>query len=337
MRVGFDISQMAHTGGVATYTQKLTDELSKIRDIEMVYFYSSLRKPYNGLLRNVKSYRLPPKLIELLFNRWRRVPIEKFIGKVDTFHSSDWTQPRTYAKKVTTYHDLVPIKYPQWSTPKIISVHKRRLKIVEQEIDMVIAVSESTKRDLLEVSKIPEDKITVIYEGPSADFKEQSEEKLKAFKNKYNLPEKFVLAIGGIGERRNLKRITDAAKDYNLIITGQTIPWLSIEDLELLYQSASVLIYASLYEGFGIPILDAFLSGCPVITSNNSSIPEVGQDAVMYVDPLKVEDIKKKIDMLMKDKTLRDELKIKGLRVVKQFSWEKCARQTAAVYRSLMK
>lgn len=337
MRVGFDISQMAHIGGVATYTQKLTAGLSKLDELEMIYFYSSLRKSYQGLLKNVKSYRLPPTFFEILFNRWRNVSIEKFIGDIDIFHSSDWIQPPSKSKKVTTYHDVVPIKYPEWSHPKIVAVHKRRLKLVEQEIDMVIAVSESTKKDLLEVSDIPENKITVICEGPTANFKIQSEDKIKKFKLKYKLPDKFVLAIGGVGERKNLKRITEAAKDYNLVITGQTIPWLSIEELELLYQSASLLLYASLYEGFGIPILDAFLSNCPVITSNVSSMPEVGKDAAIYVDPLNVKNIKEKIDLVMRDKELRDELKIKGQKVVKQFSWEKCASQTVQVYRSLIK
>lgn len=335
IRVGMDISQIAHTGGVATYTNKLTEQLSKLSDLEMVYFYSSLRKPYKGDLKNVKSFRLPPTLFEMLFNRWRNVPIEKFIGPVDIFHSSDWTHPKSKAKKVTTYHDAVPFKYPQWSHPKIVTVHKRKLKLVEEDIDMVIAVSESTKKDLLEVSKIPEEKITVIYEGPTADFKLQPKEKIDSFKKKYNLPDKFILAIGGVGERRNLNRIKQASKDYNLVIAGQTLPWLSIEELELLYNSAEVLMYCSLYEGFGIPILDAFSVGLPVITSNVSSMPEVGGDAAMYVDPYNLEDIKDKLNTLMNDKKLREDLAKKGLERVKQFSWEKCARETSKIYKKL--
>jgi|SRR3989344_4431994 len=332
MRVGFDISQMAHNGGVSTYTQKLTEELSKRKELEMIYFYSSLRQPYCGELKNVKKFHLPPALFEMLFNRWRNVPIENFIGKIDIFHSSDWIQPQTKAKKVTTYHDVVPLKYPGWSHPNIVKVHKRRLKLVEKEIDHVIAVSESTKRDLLEVSSIPKEKITVIYEGPTADFKPQSIEKIRKFKEKYNLPEKFVLAIGGVGERRNLQRIKEAAKDYNLVITGQTIPWLDIDELELLYASADALLYCSLYEGFGLPILDAFLVGCPVITSNISSMPEVGGNAALYVDPLNLEDIKEKLKKVLEDKDLREEIVRQGYQQVKKFSWDKCAQATEQVY-----
>ncbi len=336
MRVGMDISQIAHGGGVAVYTDNLASRLAKYPEMETVFFYSSLRKPYKGKLRNVKKYRLPPTLFEMLFNRWRNVPIERFIGGVDIFHSSDWTQPPAKAKKVTTYHDVVPLKYPEWSHPKIVAVHKRRLWLVEQEIDCVIAVSETTKRDLMEVSNIPDKKIKVIYEGPSQKFTRQSETKIKKFKEKYNLPDKFVLAIGGIGERRNLQRIKEASKGYHLVISGQTIPWLQSEELELLYNSASVLAYCSLYEGFGLPILDAFMCGLPVLTSSVSSMPEVGGDAASYADPYDIEDIKKKLKELTQDAILREEMIKKGYKQVKKFSWDSTVKETVRVYQSLL-
>ena len=336
IKVGFDISQIAHVGGVATYTQNLAEQLQKLKDLEMVYFYSSLRKPYRGGLKNVKKYRLPPTLFEMLFNRWRNVGIEKFIGPVDIFHSSDWTQPPSKARKVTTYHDIVPLKYPQWSHPKIVAVHKRRLWWVEREADCVIAVSEATKKDLMEISNIPEEKITVIYEAPTGDFKPQPEGKIRQFREKYNLPEKFVLAIGGIGERRNLSRVKEAAKDYNLVIAGVSLPWLGIDELELLYNSALVLLYPSFYEGFGLPILDSFACGLPVITSNASAMPETGGDAALYVDPLSVGDIKEKLNMVMDDEKLRENMIKRGLNRVKQFSWEKAAKETTKVYERLM-
>lgn len=335
--VGMDISQLAHFGGVATYTENLTNELSKISDLEMVYFFSSLRKKAPLFIHgNVKKYRLPPTLFEMLFNRWWNIPIENFLGPLDIFHSSDWIQPPSKAKKVTTYHDVIPLKYPQWSHPRIIDVHKRRLRLVEEEIDFVIAVSQSTKQDLIEVSKIPEEKITVIYEGPTAKFKKRSVKEQEQFKKKYNLPDKFILSIGGIGEIRNLKRAKEATRGYNLVISGETIPWLDIPELELLYGCASVLLYPSYYSGFGIPILDAFLCELPVITSNISSMPEVGGEAALYVDPSDTEDIKEKLKMLMEDENLREEMIKKGLKQVKKFSWEKCAEETRDVYGRLM-
>src|SRR3989344_5015312 len=147
LKVGFDISQIAHTGGVGVYTQNLAKNLLNDEDLEMVFFYSSLRKPYKGSLKNVKAFRLPPTMFEVLFNRVR-----------------------------------------------------------------------TTKKDLLEVSQIPEEKIKVIYEGVEERFKIQKKEDIEEFKKKYNLPNNFLMAIGGIGERKNLKRIKEASKDYNLIV-----------------------------------------------------------------------------------------------------------------------
>ncbi len=335
IKVGLDISQIAHSGGVATYTQNLAEQLSLDKELEKVFFYSSLRKPYKGKLKNVKSFRLPPTLFEVLFNKIRSTGIEKFIGPVDVFHSSDWVQPPSKAKKVTTYHDVVPLKYPEWSHPKVVAVHRRRLQLVEQEVDMVIAVSESTKKDLIEFSKIPKEKITVVYEGVGEHFKPASEKAVREFRSKYDLPEKFVLAIGGVGERRNHKRVKEAAKDYNLVITGETIPLVGSEEMPLLYSAATVLLYPSFYEGFGLPILEAMGCGTPVITSNVSSMPEVGGDAALFVDPESAEDISQALSDVMEDKDLREQLIKKGLTQSKKFSWEKCAKETIEVYKKL--
>lgn len=341
MKVGFDISQLAFQGGVVTYTKNLAEQLAKMSELEIIFFYSSMRVPYKGTLKNVKHFPFPSTALEIIFNKFRQIPIEKFIGQIDVFHSSDWIQPKTNAKKVTTYHDVVPLKYPQWSHPKIIKVHRRRLELVEKEIDMVIAVSESTKKDLLEISTIPEEKITVIYEGVDEKFKPQSDEKVESFRKKYNLPEEFILAIGGIGERRNLKRIEEAVKDYNLVVTGKTIPWISDGELPLLYCASKLLLYPSLYEGFGLPILEAMACGTPVITSNISAMSEVGglaaARAVLYVNPENIDEMKRAIREIMGDKRIREEMIKKGFAQAKKFTWEKCAKDTAKVYEEVMK
>ncbi|KKR81609.1 MAG: Glycosyl transferase group 1 [Candidatus Daviesbacteria bacterium GW2011_GWA1_41_61] len=337
MKVGFDISQTAHHGGVATYTKNLAQELSSLADLQMVFFYTSLRKSYKGNLKGVKSFKIPPTLAEILFNRLRVIPIEKFIGPLDIFHSSDWLQPKTKAKKVTTYHDVIPLKYPQWSHPKVVAVHKRRLQLVEKEIDIVITVSEATKKDLMEISQIPNEKIIVVYEAAGEHFQPQNEKEIKEFRSKYHLPKEFVLAIGGVGERRNLERVKEAAKEYNLVISGQDLPYLSDDQMPLLYSAAKVLLYPSFYEGFGLPILEAMACGTAVITSNLSSMPEVGGEAAFYVDPEDVEDIKKKLKAAMNDKQIRDDMIDKGFQQVKKFSWKRCAHQTASVYRDLVR
>jgi glycosyltransferase involved in cell wall biosynthesis len=335
IRVGFDISQLAHNGGVSTYTVNLAEQLSSNPDLEMAFFYSSLRKSYKGKLKGVKKFKLPPTLFEMLFNKLRNIPIEHFLGPLDIFHSSDWVQPPSKAKKVTTYHDVIPLKYPEWSHPKIVEVHKRRLKLVEQEVDLVIAVSETTKKDLLEISDIPSEKIVVIYEGVDKRFKPLPEKDIEDFKDKYKLPDKFMLAIGGIGERRNMKRVKEVSKGYNLIITGETIPWINDDELPYLYNAAAILLYPSLYEGFGLPILESMASGTPVITSNIGSMEEVSGGCALLVNPKDIEDISEKIDNLMNDQKLYESLKNKGINHSGKFTWEKCADKTAEVYREL--
>lgn len=335
VRVGFDISQIAHRGGVARYTQELAEGLSKIDSLDMLFFYSSLRRPYRGNLKNVRSSKIPPSVLELLFNRLRNPSIDNFLGDLDIFHSSDWTQPRTRALRITTYHDLTPLKYPQWSHPTIVAVQKRRLSLVENEIDMVIAVSESTKKDLLELSKIPQKKIEVIYAAVSNEFKVLPEKEVENFRAKMNLPREFILAIGGIGMRRNMDRVREAARDYNLVIAGETIPWLTNKEMVLLYNAAKILLYPSFYEGFGLPILEAMACGLPVITSDCSSMPEVGGEAAMYVDPESLEEITKKLAEAMGSVSLRDELRKKGLIQAKKFSWERTVRETVEIYKSL--
>lgn len=336
MKVGFDISQIAHGGGVAVYTQKLAEQLIKTPGVEMSFFYTSLRKPYQGNLPRVHSYLIPPTMAEMILNRLRVLKIENLIGDIDIYHSSDWIQPPTKAKKVTTYHDVVPLKYPQWSHPKIVEVHKRRLKIVEQEIDMVIAVSKATKKDLMKVSNIPEEKIIVIYEAAGEQFQAQPKDNVEEFRSKFKLPKDFILAIGGIGNRRNLGRVKESSERYNLVLTGEDLPWLSDKDMPLLYSAATVLLYPSLYEGFGLPILEAMACGIPVITSNISSMPEVGGNAAIYVDPENVEDMKKKLKTTMEDRDLRQELIKNGFKQAANFSWKKCAQETVKVYKNLL-
>lgn len=337
IKVGFDISQVAHPGGVGVYTQNLASELLKQTDLDVSFFYSSLRKPYKGNLKNVKKFKLPPTLFEVLFNKIRNVGIEKFLGPLDIYHSSDWVQPPSMAKKVTTYHDVIPLKYPEWSHPKIVSVHKKRLELVEKEIDMVIAVSETTKKDLMEMSNIPENKITVIYEGVGKEFKKYSENEIDSFRKKYNLPQTFILALGGVGERKNLKRIKEACEGLDLIISGETIPYVTNEELPLLYNAATVLLYTTLYEGFGLPIVEAMACGTPVITSNVSSMPEIAGDSALLVDPTSTADIRQGIDQLFSDEGLQKTLIKKGWNRAKDFSWEKCAKETANIYQELMK
>lgn len=335
MKIGIDISQSVYEGtGVGNYTKNLVENLLAIdKSNEYVLFGSSLRRRQKGF------WPFPPTLLDLFWNQWHVLPIEKLIGKIDVFHTSDWTQPPAQAKKVTTVFDLVVYKYPETSHQKIIETQKRALEWAKKECRAFIAISNSTKKDMVEILKIPEEKIKVIYLAAGKDYLNYDGKK------KYQSKKPYILTVGTIEPRKNLNRLAAAfdllnLKDYDLVIAGKSgwgdqikgLGYVPQEDMPSLYAGASLFVYPSLYEGFGVPILEAMTVGCPVATSNISSMPEVGGDAAVYFDPMSVEDIAEKMKWALEHtKSLKD----KSLMQAKNFSWEKTARETIEVYEEL--
>jgi len=175
MKIGIDISQTVYQGtGVARYTHKLVKHLLAIdKKNSYVLFFSSLRRKlpvtnYQLPVTNykIKKFKLPLTLLDFLWNKLHICPIENFIGEVDVFLSSDWIQPPSKkAKLVTVVHDLTPWKYPKTLDPKIVKVHKRRMKWVKKECDLIICDSENTKKDIIKILKIKEKKLKVVYPG----------------------------------------------------------------------------------------------------------------------------------------------------------------------------
>lgn len=175
MKIGIDISQTAYRGtGVANYIQKLVEHLTALdTKNEYILFFSSFRKKVHSsqfTIDNsnvqIKQFRFPPSLLDLLWNRLHIFPIEMFVGNVDVFISSDWTQPPARkAKMMTVLYDLIVYKHPEETAQKIIDVQKRKLGWVKKECDMVLCISEATKKDAMAILKIKEDKLKVIYPG----------------------------------------------------------------------------------------------------------------------------------------------------------------------------
>ena len=253
MKIGIDISQLAFQGtGVATYTENLILNLLKIdKENEYVFFYSSLRQklPLNlkqSLSFRNKSFNIPPLVLELLWNKFHIVPIETFTGKLDVFHSSDWLEPPSKCPKVTTIHDLAIFKYPEVFAPKgghnIIENQKRKLEWVKKETKTIIAVSESTKQDIVDILKIPEERIKVVYEGADSAYNIQSasvpsggttadKQTIKDIDDvlkKHEIKGKYLLAVGTLEPRKNIKRVIEAYKilisqypDISLVIVGK--------------------------------------------------------------------------------------------------------------------
>ncbi|MGB9911196.1 MAG: glycosyltransferase family 4 protein [Microgenomates group bacterium] len=342
MKIGIDISQIVYGGGVSVYTKNLVENLLKIdKKNEYIFFFSSFRKKIPTLKLQfsnfqIRNFKFPPTILDFLWNKLHILPIESLIGKVDVFHTSDWLEPPARCFKVTTIHDLTPFIYPEDVHPKIRAVHQRKLEWVKKESKLIIAVSHSTKRDIVKILGIPNERIRVIYEGVDLKkFKIQSSKfKIEEIKKKYKIKGEYFLAFAG-PKRKNLERIKKAVKGFNLFVIGQ--PYVEEQDLPFLYKGALGLIYASTYEGFGLPILEAQACGCPVITSNISSMPEVAGEGAILVNPFLIGDIKRGIKKLVENKKFKEELIKKGLENVKRFSWEKTAQETLKVYEEAIK
>lgn len=260
------------------------------------------------------------------------------------FHSSDWTQPPSKAFKVTTVHDLAPIKFPKFHHPRIVSVHRRRLKWVKKEVDRIIVPSRTTKEDL-EKQGVESKRVRIVPEASVHSAVEKNE--VKKIKRKYKISDKYLLVVG-VNPRKNIKRIMQAydlvraGENLKLVLVGQPshikveerrgvriVGHVDDKELSALYTGAEALVFPSLYEGFGLPILDAFVCQTPVVTSNFSSMPETAGEAAVLVDPQSVDSIVEGIKTALKEK--KDLVK-KGLKRAKEFSWEKTAQETLEVY-----
>lgn len=366
MKIGIDVSQIVHPGGVGVYTRNLVNHLLQIDSRnDYVLFGSSLRKFY--LLKqqfkgnfSAKYYHLPPFITEYLFNQLRWPKIEVFTGKLDIFHTSDWMEPKTDCAKVTTVHDLAPLIYPKLHDKKIVKVFKQKLSLVKKESSLVIAVSTSTKKDLIEKVGIEASKIRVIYEAVDKEYENIKPD--NSIISKYNLKQ-FIISDGLKNQRKNLITLLKAFDNLNepnlqLVLPGQAL-WGSKEIqtlidgskfkhniimpgtvttnmIKALNQKAMCAVMPSFYEGFGLAVLEAMTVGCPVITSNISSLPEVGGSAAILINPHNAVDIGLAIRKIKNNEKLRLKLKDESVQQAKIFSWEKAARETLEVYKEIV-
>lgn len=377
MIIGIDASAIVYNTGVSDYTLNLIKNLLKIdRHNTYKLFFSSFRQPVPEALTklssvaNVKLYpfKLPPTLLDFLWNRLHLFPVEWFIGKCDIFHCSDWTQPPALkAKTVTTIHDLVPFLYPEWSHPKIIASHTRKMYWAVRECRHFICVSQNSQKDLLHLfPHIAPNHTSVIYEAAEdkyGDFLKlspgmQNQKKIQ-INCLYGL-DKYILVQGTREPRKNLARLIEAFTLFRqhhpnskveMAITGKygwgkelpvpNNPWVKIlgfipeKDLVALHASALFMAYPSLYEGFGLPLVKSMKVGVPVLTGNTSSLPEITGRGGILVDPNSVDEILKGLEKLINSPALRTRLSRKALIQSSRFSWSKTAKETLNVYQLL--
>ncbi|GIW64802.1 MAG: glycosyl transferase family 1 [Patescibacteria group bacterium] len=341
--------------GVSTYTLNLLYYFKKKAD-KNTRFFVYLKKPANNLPEPSKYFQY--KIVKGSF-LWSQIFLPLYLRKhkeIDVLFSPAHYIPRFLnIPSVVTIHDLSYLYYPQDFLKKDLYQLKNWTEYSLKKAKKIIAVSKTTKKDIIKNYSIPEEKITVIYNGFEKNIKYQ----IKDVKNK-KIKNPYILYVGTLQPRKNIETLIKAFEkfkhfypEFKLTIAGKK-GWLYekifelvkdlglendiyftdyVTDIQLifLYKNAFCFVLPSFYEGFGIPILEAMSYSCPVIASFASSLPEVGGDACLYFDPENVFDLVEKLKLLKEDKKLAKDLIKKGYQRIKQFSWKKCADETLEV------
>ncbi len=299
------------------------------------------------ILPNRKMWTLTSLSFELMKNR-----------SLDVFFTPTHYLPLFAPKKsVVSILDVSYLYFPELFKKKDLIQLKKWTEHSANKSRKILTISSSSGSDIIKEYRVSEDKVEVIYPGINTSLGTGNTLKMEDIEKKFGIKSKYILFVGTIQPRKNIKRLIEAYSkidtEVSLVIVGRRgwqyeeilnapevfgvkekvkfLENVSDEDLPSLYKNAEFFILPSLYEGFGIPVLEAMNYGTPVITSKISSLPEVGGDAALYIDPESVSDIASKMEKLLKDSDLRQELIRKGKKQVEKFSWEKSAAQTLKV------
>lgn len=364
MLIGIDTSILSiDKAGASVYTRKLIEYLkSADRENTYIYFFYSLGSS-NG---NYFRCKIDNVLMDTV---WMQIGLPKELKKkkIDLLHCPAFKAPLKCAMPlVVTFYDLHILKSPNDYNPWLRSYCKFMLPKIAKTADKIITISEFSKKDIVDTFSLRPEKVEVTYCGIDERYRVVSDMTLKnSARNKYGLQKKFILYIGAIQPRKNIPLLLKAYSrllkegffDFDLVFAGgmgwknrniflligelgikervKFIGYVPEDELPFLYDLAEFMVYPSFSEGFGMPVLEAMACGCPVITSNTSSLPEVVGDAGIMVDPHNIQELEDAIRRVVKDSNLRREMKKKGLERAKIFSWEKCAKETLQVYKKV--
>lgn len=379
MKIGFDARclEEERISGVGEYALELLKNLiERDKKNKYIIFSNSFRRKNNLHFEWLKKHpriklkrlSFPNKALNffLWYLNWPK--IDKLIGRADVFFASNinFIAVGKNCPLIATFHDLSFERLPVFYSFKTRLWHKCFVnpRRIAGKAAKIIAVSESTKRDLEEIYGLSPEKIKIIHHGVSDDFRliDRNDSILLEVRKKYNLPENFILYLGNIEPRKNIESIVLAyetlisknhkLREYKLVFAGNVSPlchqtiknkhitvcgYVGREDRPYIFNLASLFIYSSFFEGFGLPVLEAMSCGTPVITSNNSSIPEVAENAAIVVDPNRPAELVEAMEALLSDEKLYDKIRERGLKQAQKFSWKKCAEKTLSVIASATK
>ncbi len=372
--IGIDAKRaFRNFSGLGNYSRSLIHGLSRIYPYNSYFLYTPGYKGEGGWLDFSKGENIqivkPHGIYKTLPSAiWRSRGIVSSIkkNKIDIFHGLSGELPvkEFPARKVVTMHDVIFLRYPQYYKPADRYIYEKKFRHACKTADKIIAISRQTADDIINMLGADPAKIEIVYQGCDKAFcSVPSPEQILHVKKKYNLPDKFILNVGTIEPRKNLVNVVKAMAqvpvDVQLIALGRSTPYTeevkqtiaslglgervrliynaSFADFPAIYKQAVAITYVSVFEGFGIPVLEGLTVGTPVITSGISSMPEAGGDAALYADPHNPREIASHINMLLSSPTIVNQIIAKGKMQSEKFKEEKVVKNIYEIYDSLLK
>lgn len=371
MRIGFDAKRaFFNKSGLGNYSRSTISILAKFYNENSYFLYTPPGKSVIDFdIKKYATIRKPEKYIGKKFpSFWRsfQLPDQLKQDKIDLFHGLSNEIPfnfkRSGIKSVVTIHDLIFLRYPEWYPLIDRKIYEVKFRRSCRDADRIIAISKQTKNDIIEFFGTDKNKIDVVYQGCNNLFKKKARaETVNKIRSKYSLPSEYLLYVGTVEKRKNLLTIIKALKRLGikvplLVVGKQTsystlvlkyikenklknirfLEYVDNTELPAIYQNAKIFIYPSLFEGFGIPVLEALFSKIPVITSARGCFSESGGPATIYIDPENDEEMADKIMNLLEDDTLREKVINKGYAYAQNFTDEKIAKNLIKVYNKIL-
>ncbi|MGA7672541.1 MAG: glycosyltransferase family 1 protein [Nitrolancea sp.] len=374
VRVAIDYTSAVHQrAGVGRYTRSLAEHLTPLLqpEDELLLWYASRSKDTISLPRPMHSGKVETKRIPISPRwaaiGWQRlklpISIDRCVGAVDLHHEPDFVAPPSKRPVLTTIHDLSYLIVPEFAHPDLRRYLERSVPRTLERAHGVIAVSETTRRDVIERYDIDADRVTTIYNGVDSWFRAPDESAVERALEHFGLRSPFFIMVGTVEPRKNhltalraFASLYERRRDISLAIVGNP-GWLSepiVEEIEkasksmavrylrfvddtwipALYAGSVGLLAPSWYEGFGLPVLEAMACGAAVITSDRGALPEVSGDAALIVAPGNVDELSEAMTRLLDDSQLRHELSSKGVARAASFTWEEAANKHLDLYRS---